>query len=329
MPPPVSNVNTAAIQKTAWERIQPSLKSSDEKTRELTNQLIHRIESFFNTRKAGSRAFAEAALSWPSKWELIIKSRKEYHDFIGKRFSEYIFSENELHLLFKEATDEYSQGLKAVENELLVNVRADLQDLPASALPSFANVQGLNQQFNQIVTAVAKDVARDLKIDVGKELGSLAIGEIIAAVVTNTLTAVATRMGISSAIYATGGGSSLVTMGAGIVIAIAVDSLLNWIISWFHNPIGDITDKVSVSLDEVANIVTSGDPDAWLIRTRVAEMARDKSNHELAARSAEVLVRIEHGGALGLKFALGQIAEVQSRSRHLALRQLVFGKESL
>lgn len=316
-------VNVDAVRDEAWQRIQPRLKAADTKTRELTNQLVHRIDTFFDSRKDGAAAFAEAALSWKSKWELI-KSRSGHREFIIARFSEYIFTQDELAALLKEASDEYAQGLRAVENELLVQVRADLKDLPASALPAFANQEVLGSHFDDIVAAVAADVARDLQVDLGRETTSFTVGEIVAVVVTKTLTAVATRLGISGAILGTGAASSWATFGAGIVIAIAADFLLDWIIGWFHDPAGNIADKVTASLDDVKGSIITGDSEAWHVHDRIEQMAAEHSDPAIRTKASNVLANIERGGALGLKYALGQVADVQNRSRELALHKLVF-----
>ena len=325
VPPEVPEIDPAAVREEAWQRIQPRLEAADSQTRELTNRLVHQIEAFFDSRKDGATAFSEAALGWKSKWELI-KSRDGHRKFIAERFSEYIFTQDELAALLEEASGEYAQGLRAVENELLVQVRADIKDLPKSALPAFANQDVLDSQFGDIVARVAADVARDLQVDAGREVTSFAVGEIVAVVVTKTLTAVATRLGVSSAILGTGAASSWATFGAGIVIGVAVDFLLDRIIGWFHDPVEDIAGKVIVSLDDVKHSLTTGDPEAWKVHDRVQQMASEHSEPGMRATAAEVLANIERGGALGLQYALTSVADVQNRSRELALRELVFAE---
>ena len=316
-------VDVQAIRQEAWRRIEPRLEHADAETRKLTDQLVHQIESFFNERSDGVRAFSEAALGWNSKLKLFT-SREGHREFIAERFSEYIFTQDELAALLETASAEYAQGLKAVENSLLVQVRADLEDLPADALPAFGNEQVLASRFDRIVATVSADVARDLKVDVGREITSLAVGEIVAVVVTKTLTALTTRLGISGGILGAGVASSWATIGAGLVIAIIADSLLDWFLGWIYDPVGSIADKVTASLDEVKTTITMGDPQAWKVRDRIAEMAAGHADPELRARAAEVLASIESDGALGLKHALGQVADVQNESRQVALRQLVF-----
>ena len=316
-------VDVQAVQEEAWQRIQPRLAEADEGTKKATSALIGRIESFFESRKSGANSFAEAALGWGSKWELI-KSRERHRKFIAEQFSEYIFSQQELATLLEQAANEYAQELKAVENEFLVQVRADLADLPPVALPAFSNESVLRSEFSKIVETVVAEVAQDLSIDVGREISSFAVGEVVAFVVTKTLTAVATRMGISGAIIGTGAASSWATFGAGIVIGIAVDALLDWIIGWFRDPVGDLAARVSTSLDDVSRSITTGDPDTWAVRNRVEEMAKGHSDQRLRTRAEEVLASIEKGGALGLKHALVTVAELQASSRREAIRRLVY-----
>ena len=317
-----------AVQEEAWRRIQPRLADADEGTKKATSALIGRIESFFESRESGANAFAEAALGWGSKWELI-KSREGHRKFIAEQFSEYIFSKKELATLLEQAANEYAQELEAVENEFLVQVRADLADLPPVALPAFSNESVLRSEFSKIVETVVAEVAQDLSIDVGREITSFAVGEVVALVVTKTLTAVATRMGISGAIIGTGAASSWATLGAGIVIGIAVDALLDWIIGWFHDPVGDLAVRVSTSLDDVSRSITTGDPDAWKVCNRIEEMAKGHSDQRLRTKAEGVLVSIEKGGALGLKHALLTVAELQDTSRREAMRRLVYQKGEL
>jgi hypothetical protein len=326
--PSEPEVDVQAVQEEAWRWIQPRLGNADERTKKATSALIGRIESFFESRKSGANAFAEAALGWGSKWELI-KSREGHRKFIAEQFSNYIFSQKELATLLEQSANEYAQELKAVENEFLVQVRADLADLPPVALPAFSNESVLRSEFSKIVETVVAEVAQDLSIDVidvGRAITSFAVDKVVPIVVTKTLTAVATRMGVSGAIIGTGAASSWATSGAGIVITIAVDALLDWIIGWFHDPVGDLAARVSTSLEDVSRSITTGDPEAWAVRNRVEEMTKGHSDQRLRTRAEEVLVSIEKGGALGLKHALVTVAELQATSRREAMRRLVYQK---
>jgi len=142
-------------------------------------------------------------------------------------------------------------------------------------------------------------------------------------VVTDTLTAMATRMGVSGAVLGAGAASSWATFGAGILIGIAVDALLGWMIEWFYDPTEEITSKIAASLNEVKQLIIAGDPEAWQIREIATKLAESHVAPEVRAKAAKVVDNITRGGALGLKHTLGRLAEVQSRSRQLTFKQLV------
>lgn len=63
----------------------------------------------------------------------------------------------------------------------------------------------------------------------------------IANVIADSLAAVATRLGVSAAIL--GKTSSAVTFGAGVVVFFAVDYMLDWVTSWFYNPVDNMWPK--------------------------------------------------------------------------------------
>ena len=318
-------VDVEAVQAEAWERIQPRLADADEDTRALTSQFIEDIERFFDDREAGSTAFAEAALGWRSKWELI-KSREGHREFLSVKFQEYIFSQDELASVLESATAQYAQGMDTVENELLVSVRADLADLPEEALPEFTNGELLKSHFEQLFTDVVEDVVQELRIQIAVDLSSLVVGELIAHAVTKTLALVATRMGISTAVLGTGSISTMATVGAGLVIAIGVDFLLQWIIGWFDDPVGDISAEVSSSLEDVKTSIVSGDPVALAEYECLKKMAATDPEADIRDRAAGVVVLIERSGALGIADTLERVNRVHTLARESALSQLVFGK---
>ncbi|MEZ6049352.1 MAG: hypothetical protein R3C11_27990 [Planctomycetaceae bacterium] len=326
--PETPPIDVKAVQDEAWTRIQPHFTEVNQQTRELTTTLVSQIETFLKNAPKGAPKFAEDALSWKSKWELI-KSRPGHRKFIAEKFSQYLFSQQELAQLLEQVSTEYAQGLKSVENQFLVKVRADLEDLPVQALPAFASQDVLEDRFANVVSLVTTDVASDLQFDIGREVTSLVSGEVIAVVITRTLTAVATRMGISGAILGTGAVSSTMTFGAGIVIGIAVDYILNWIISWFHDPVGNLSEKVKSSLAEVSDAIINGDPTTRKEYKVVSEMSESEADSELREAAFKAKGAIERSGALGLNYVLRNVTEIQEQSRQLALKQLVYDEVTL
>jgi len=311
-----------AVRQEAWHRIQPRLKDADLETRELTNQLIYRIEDFFDSGREGAKAFAEAALSWESKWELI-KSREGHREFLTQQFCEYIFTQDDLASMLREAASEYALGLKGVENELLVQVRADIEDLPTTALPAFENPEALAAQYEAIAVSVAADVAAELRIDVVQGVTTFATAELAGVLITNSIRAVATRLGVSAAIFGGGAAASWATFGAGIAVAIVADYMIDVMISMYHNPVENLAAKVIDSLDRMKQSITTGAPEAWTIHNKVERMSKEHADSAIRASAEKTVAAIRNSGNLGLRYALGRLADAQHRSRELTLQKLI------
>jgi hypothetical protein len=318
--PPV--IDEKAVRQEAWQRVQPHLQFADQETRKLTDQLIQRIHEFFDSRRERSRAFAEAAVSWKSKWELI-KSREGHRKFLEQQFSEYIFTQEELAAVLQEATSEYAMGLKGLENQMLVRVRADLEDLPAAALPAFADGSAVEARFEVIVAAAAAAVVTDLKLDALQGITTFAAAEVVGVMALKTVQAIGVRLGFSGAILGVGAATSWATLGAGLAIAAVADYLVDVIIRWFHDPTENVARKVTAGLDDLKQSITLGDPQAWKLHDRILRMSQEESDPALRAKAETTLARIRQGGNLGLKYALSKVADVQNRSRESALQKLV------
>ncbi len=313
-----------SLRREAWQRVRPNLKEADRGTQNLAIELTKKIESFFDDRQEHSEAFAQAALGWPSKWQLL-HGREAHRKFLTEQFSKYIFSQDEMVKLLGEVAVEYELGLKEIDNNLLVSIRADIDDIHRSAVPAFSNEQLLSEDFDRIFATVASDVGKDFGVSIGKGTATFVTADVIANVIVKSLAAVAKRLGLSAAILGTGATSSAATFGAGIVVAVAVDYMLDWLIGWFYDPVGNISTKVKASLNEVKTSIISGVPEAWAIRNRLAEMAEHDPDAEVRVRALQVVGKIERGGSLGLKHSLNRVAEVYRLARERTLRQLVLG----
>jgi len=312
-------IDEQAVRQEAWQRVQPHLQVADQETRKLTDQLLQQIDEFFDSRRERSRAFAEAAVSWKSKWELI-KSREGHRKFLEQQFSEYIFTQEELAAVLQGATSEYAMGLKGLENQMLVRVRADLEDLPAAALPAFADGSAVEARFEEIAAAA---VVTDLKLDALQGITTFAAAEVVGKMALKTLQAIGVRLGFSGAILGVGAATSWATLGAGLAIAAVADYLVDVIIRWFHDPTENVARKVTAGLDDFKQSITLGDPQAWRLHDRILRMSQEESDPALRAKAETTLARIRQGGNLGLKYALSKVADGQNRSRESALQKLV------
>jgi len=102
------------------------------------------LDEFFAAAKQNTRLFADAALGWSSQWRLVVDqvpftSGDRQSHFLRDKFEEYIFRPAQLDAAVQQVIRGYLARIQGIENQLLVDLRADLSDLPSAQL-------GLNGQ---------------------------------------------------------------------------------------------------------------------------------------------------------------------------------------
>jgi hypothetical protein len=162
-------------------------------------------------------------------------------------------------------------------------------------------------------------------VTIGREAGSLVVGEMATAIAVRSLTVIAGRLGVSGGVLAAGAGSAWVTLGVGLVAAVAVDMGIDWGLEQAgYDPQERIVRAVQANLDRLRELVLDGDADAQQACRRLHQMARDDPIPELRRRAAQVAADIERSGRTrGLRQELTLAAEAQAYTRRAALRTLI------
>ncbi|MEM6910928.1 MAG: hypothetical protein AAF555_05030 [Verrucomicrobiota bacterium] len=249
----------AEEQQDAWTKIQPRLQGATGDSDLAAQLALENVRLFFKESRKGVPAFAEEMLSIKSKW-LAAKGKmpwsndQEHRKFVRDQFSDSIFSPADLEKVIETAVLEYVASLEAIENQMLVDVRADLADYPEGAFPELQT----EEDFQVSYAAAVDDVSALIETDSAIVTGRIVASEVAAIVAVRVLTAVGTRMGVSAGILSAGAASSTVTLGAGIVLGIAVDQVVGWVIGWFYDAEKNIADKVRGSLKDIEKGILAG-----------------------------------------------------------------------
>jgi hypothetical protein len=277
--------------KIAWKLIAPRMEIAHEETLKAMEARTQEVRDFFTERQKRVPAYAERVLSLRSKWELA-KSKvpgadKEAHtSFLKEEFSKLVFSEAELGQAVTHAAEDYVRDVDAIDNALLVTIRADLKDMPdcMDVLPDLKTEELFRERFLKEIGALSKKTGADATVDVSRLVGS----EIAAVITVRVGIAVAERLGVSAAILGTGAAGGLETVGVSIVAGIIVDQIAGWVIGWLYKPEVEIAKKLGSGLDELSALIVNGD---------------EKTQ--------------------GLKQELGALAEKRKRVRDAALREVI------
>jgi len=248
--------------KIAWKIVAPRIEIAQEEALKAIDTRTQEVGDFFAERQKRVPAYAERVLSFRSKWELgkskIPGADKDAHTrFLREEFSKIVFSQAELGQAVTGAAEDYVRDVQAIENALLVNIRADLKDMPecAAVLPDLKTEALFHDRFARIVAGFSEKAGTDVKVDVGRIVGS----EIATAITIRVGIAVAENLGVSSVILGTGTAGSLETLGVSFVAGIIVDQIVGWIIGWYDKPEVEISKKLSAELDELSTLIVSGD----------------------------------------------------------------------
>ncbi len=279
----------------SWQtKVLPRLDVANDACKESIDKSLRVLTDFMAERKFGARPLAEAMLTFGSKWKLVVShlpswlggDSNAHRAFLEQKFSEHVFTSEQMKQAVEAAVKTYLNHVQAIENQLLVEIRADLADLPIGAVPEASSDTVFAQRFEQLVSDITPQVAESLGMDVAREIGTWVAGEVAARIAIRVLTAVATRLGVSAGILTAGASASWATFGLSVLAAIVVDQAVGWIINWAADPVGKLEARVREMLDDTCKLVVDGEGDARGLRVELQRLntARERVRAEAVRR---------------------------------------------
>jgi len=213
-------------------------------------QQLAAIPNFFEEAKKGCPDFADYALGWGSTrryiQDLIPFGDCEKHKrFLEEKFAECIFAEADLVRLVEKVVKGYVQEVQQIENQMLLELRADLEDID----PRWAKleVKQFQEEYNRHLEKVCKEATTKLiyhTLKVAQVPASLVAGRYLE---NNILQVILRRLGIRAGAVVSG----IVTFGVGVIIAIVIDTILDRILNWIYDPKEELVKKLCDTFDEL------------------------------------------------------------------------------
>lgn len=338
----------------AWQEVVPHVKQAEEETKKEAGASAEQVARFFAERRKGARPFAADVLSLGGKWEFV-KGQFDpggHERYLEECFQRHLFRPDELKAVIESAIARYVSEVQGRENQLLVDIRADLSDgeLTGPAyVPALDSEAEFRRQYEAMLEEILPIVGQDVGATVTREMVSFVGSEIAAQIVAEIGTSLAVRLGISGGVLGAGAYSGTVTFGIGLVAGILVDMALDWIIRQAgYDPEGEIAARVEATLARLESLVLDGptaadfadyDPDARpladpkfraLLVPRCEPGPEDETLGKLflefrAIQARTELARAAHEapGTLGLRNQLRRLDEGRSKLREAALRRLI------
>lgn len=323
-----------AVHDRAWNKIQPPLEQADRKAAQALDKHLGSIHTFLQEHKAGSKAFAERLLSLRGTWELVkaeIGDDSDYTVFLKEAFAVHLFPMEELEKAVDAAVRGYLAELEAIDNELLVRLRADLADdeLSQIAIPALRSDQAFHNHYRELSERVAQDLRTDLAVVAVRELFSWEAGNLATDLTMQAGAALASQMGISSAILEGGAASTWQTLAVGLAVGWVLDTVVNRIIKAAgYDAEEKIAGRVEERLSELGHTITDGDSEARATLKQLKTMQREDPAVEVRAECAEAIRSIEAGTQLyGLRRELTKISAARASLRRETLRRLMHESE--
>lgn len=214
------------------------------------------IHDFFAEARQGTRAFAEDALSFDSKWKYVsdyLAGGDEHRKFLEERFAARIFAAENLEKVVQYSVAAYMNHLDNVDSALLVNLQADLEGVPTGAYSEGISPAAIENLLNTALQEAVQAVEADFPGMVGREIVSYVAGEVLAHA--------SIQLATSAGILGVGATSGTVSLGAGIVIGMVVDQIISWAYDELYDPAGELSRKLDFTLLQLEELILGGDSD--------------------------------------------------------------------
>ena len=266
----------------ARRRAQPHIEQADAESLAGIEPNLKPLVAFFEAAKDHADAFAADVLGWSGKYQLI---RGQHEEFLADAFRKHFFGPDELKQAMTGAVQSYLTDLEAIDNEMLVDIRMDVADLPAGATLGAMPVPDLKERYRTARDRIAGITTADAAVDVGRVAADM--------IVTAVVTMMAARLGTSAAVVGAGAASSWWTFGIGLVVGVIVDQIIAQVWDWTYDPRGKLVALVKAKIDEVRKLVLDGDAGQPGLR---AELRRYADRRAIARREAVLALLADTSG---------------------------------
>ncbi|MBV8878592.1 MAG: hypothetical protein JO332_01385 [Planctomycetaceae bacterium] len=174
-----------------------------------------RIDQYFDPRKGDQ--FLDELFSLSGKWKAVTRGRDSYERHVRKVFEERVFNAAGFDAVLAQIRADYSFGVAAAENRLLVALYDDVH--PARPELTF---EAFRAEYRDLAGALAPHVVRDLGMNLISFAGSDAAAVLLVAALSS-----AGVLGTSVAAGTAGGPMTFgISLVAGLIAGIALDAVI-------------------------------------------------------------------------------------------------------
>ncbi len=304
-----------------WNKVQPRLTQFDKAADQAARKRVERVRKFFAEREKGADIFAKDVLSWGGKWELVkdVAGYGNHARYLALAFERDVFSTADLKAVLAAAVTGYMSDLDGLENELLVQLRADLadSDLGRGKLRThLESDEAFRREYWRLSATLLPALVKDLHITASREVLALIAMDIGTQLTMQVGVGVAAELGLDASILTTGFVGGAATLGVGLVVSLVVDAVIDWVLKKLgHDPEAEIARHVRTAVKQLGNRLLDGEAPVHQVYGKLQQLSRDDWDSSVRNASGRAAERIERGGRLGLRWQLQRLQEVRARLR--------------
>ena len=285
---PATDQSAEARRVETLRRVRNHLDWADAQCQRSVEASLGRLRSFFSEAEDRTSDFAGTALSFSSKWRLAVDylpltRGDRSSEYLREQFNEVVFSPEDLKQMIDGVVKEHLRELTDIENQMLVRVRLDVAGLSDATLGATADDEQLRTAFQNALESVRDRVARELGADAAQFMVIEAANQIATRIGFVVLEQVAVRLGVSGGILAAGAGNSWWSLGATAVVGVIVDWIVSRIWDWWSDPVGQLSESVNASLDELCDAIIEGSAGENGLRAALEQVNSSRAKLRAAA----------------------------------------------
>ena len=152
------------------EIARPHLTWAEQECQRAIFEHLKPIDLFFADCKKHTRAFAEEAIGWGSKWRLLVDyvpftGGGSHEAFLRERFEQHVFGASQLEEAVKQVVASYLQEVESIEGRMLVRIRADVAGFPSDYPVGRLDDERVRLAYNEIIAKAIKATGKGLPAD--------------------------------------------------------------------------------------------------------------------------------------------------------------------
>jgi hypothetical protein len=274
---PPAAVPSIDVGRLARERALAALEAAAAQSNRAVATTLTELDELFVDQHQRLPELAGELVSLSAQWNYLadrlpLGAGDRQAAFVRRTLLGTLFDPAALDTALAGAVTRYIEAERSIDDELLVRLRLDLADLPA---PTAIELPDRFDTLEADRAGVLVDATASVRIELGHELASLAIGEVLAAA--------ALRLGASAGLVGAGEASTAATFGVGLVAGLAAERAIAWA---FGDPRDELASRLVAALDELKRRVLDGTPGVPGLRAGL-----ERAIAERVGRRQEIILR--------------------------------------